>query len=105
MLIRYSQDYQNIFVIGDLNSRTASHHDFILNDNLHNSVLDVVGGLFTYVVDDTLPNRVNPDKGTNDFGSRLLNLCKSCGLRIVNGRHIDGLANDFTFCGSRGLSV
>ncbi|CAG2215755.1 unnamed protein product [Mytilus edulis] len=30
---------------------------------------------------------------------------RSTGLRILNGRHKDGLANDYTFCGSRGMIV
>ncbi|CAG2245999.1 unnamed protein product [Mytilus edulis] len=49
--------------------------------------------------------RRNPDQSTNEFGLKLLNLCRSTGLRILNGRHKDGLANDYTFCGSRGMSV
>ncbi|VDI13071.1 Hypothetical predicted protein [Mytilus galloprovincialis] len=55
--------------------------------------------------DNNLPVRRNPDQGTNEYGTKLLNLCRSTGLRIVNGRHKDGTANDFTFCGSRGMSV
>ena len=49
--------------------------------------------------------RINPDPTVNDFGFKLLTLCKSSGLRILNGRHPDGNSNDFIFAGSRGLSV
>ena len=35
----------------------------------------------------------------------LLKLCKSTGLRILNGRHRSGFANDYTYCGATSLSV
>ncbi|CAC5374325.1 unnamed protein product [Mytilus coruscus] len=53
--------------------------------------------------DNIIRVRRNPDQGTNEYRVKLLNLCRSTGL--VNGRHTDGMANDFTFCGSRGMSV
>ena len=104
-LISYSQLSQKIFVFGDLNARTSVLCDYVQYDFLHTSVLNTLGDLVSYITDEALPNRVNPDKGTNDFGTRLLTVCKSSGLRIVNGRHREGLANDFTFSGSRGMSV
>ena len=61
--------------------------------------------MFTYVADEALPVRRNPDTGTNDYGSKPVNLCKSTGLRIVNGRHHEALDNDFTYSGPRGMSV
>ena len=104
-MIHYSAECPNIFVIGDLNARTANMNDYVQNDKLHDSILDRVGDLFTYVADEALSCRNNPDAGTNDYGSKLLNLCKSSGLRIINGRHPDGLSNDFTYSGPRGMSV
>ena len=32
-------------------------------------------------------------------------MCKSTGLRILNGRHLGGFANDFTYCGPKSYSV
>ena len=32
-------------------------------------------------------------------------MCKSTGLRILNGRHCGGFANDFTYCGPKSYSV
>ncbi|CAG2235195.1 unnamed protein product [Mytilus edulis] len=104
-MIHYSAECPNIFVIGDLNARTANMNDYVQNDKLHDSILDRVGDLFTYVADEALSCRNNPDAGTNDYGTKLLNLCKSSGLRIINGRHPDGLSNDFTYSGPRGMSV
>lgn len=90
------------FVFGDFNSRTQSLPDFIENDSLHNDILD---SLLTYTADSKLPVRMNPDTGHNEYGTKLLLLCKTTGLRIVNGRHKGGHANDFSFNGSRGLST
>lgn len=50
-------------------------------------------------MDEILPLRVNPDKVVNDYGSKLLSLCKSSGLRILNGRHKDAMDRDYTFMG------
>ncbi|CAC5419655.1 unnamed protein product [Mytilus coruscus] len=74
-MIHYSAECPNIFVIGDLNARTANMNDFVQNDKLHDSILDRVGDLFTFVADEALSCRNNPDAGTNDYGTKLLNLC------------------------------
>ncbi|VDI11413.1 Hypothetical predicted protein [Mytilus galloprovincialis] len=100
-MIHYSAECPNIFVIGDLNARTANMNDYVQNDKLHDSILDRVGDLFTYVADEALSCRNNPHAETNDYGTKLLDLCKSSGLRIINGRHPDGLSNDFTYSGPR----
>ncbi|CAC5365021.1 unnamed protein product [Mytilus coruscus] len=76
-------------------------------NKLSKRVLDLlmVGDLFTYVADEALSCRNNPEAGTNDYGTKLLNLCKISGLRIINGRHPDGLSNDFIYSGPRGMSI
>ena len=72
-MIHYSAECPNIFVIGDLNARTANMNDYVQNDKLHDSILDRVGDLFTYVADEALSCRNNQDGGTNDYGTKLLN--------------------------------
>jgi hypothetical protein len=52
-----------------------------------------------------LSKRMNPDKSRNEYGFKLLKLCKSTGLRILNGRHGSGFANDYAHCGATSLSV
>ena len=42
--------------------------------------------VFTYVSEELLSARVYPHSGVNEFGNRLLNLCKASGLRMSNGR-------------------
>ena len=102
-IVQYSAVCHHIFVIGDLNSRTGCMYDFVKNYMLHNSIIDRFGELFTYVADETLLNRENPDIATNDYGIKLINLCKSSGLRVLNGRHSDGLSSDYS--GPRSMSV
>ena len=60
-----------------------------------------------YVVDDPdIPLRISQDAITNEFGHLLLDICKSTGIRIVNGRyfHDEGLGL-FTCHTSNGHSV
>ena len=95
----------NVIVIGDFNARTSDKDDFITNDVIQNDILREVSEILTYETDTVLPTRVNPDKTVNEYGRKLLSLCKSSGLRILNGRHNHGLDRDYTFMGARGLSV
>ena len=92
-------------LIGDTNARTSNANDFILNDVLHDDVLRDIGEVLFYGVYSNLPVRENPDTVVNDYGNKLLTLCKSSGLRILNGRHSVGMDKDFTFIGPRGMSV
>ena len=39
------------------------------------------------------------------FGRKLINLCKTTGIRIVNGRHVQDPNGNFTFYNSRGTSL
>lgn len=94
-----------VMLLGDINARTSNRDDFIFNDFINCDILSEVIELLTYEIDKPLPVRINPDKVVNEYGSKLLSLCKSSGLRILNGRHKHALDRDYTFCGGRGLSV
>ncbi|CAG2202826.1 unnamed protein product [Mytilus edulis] len=89
------------FICGDTNSRTSTYNDFIKEDNLPDSLV----ALTSYSPDSQLSLRVNPDLKTNTWSLKLLSLCKSSGFPIVNGRHREGYANSFTYCGANGTSV
>ena len=59
-------------LLGDLNSRTASRPDFIINDT---------DNRYVPLPDDYLPNldlgpRVSCDRVTNENGQKLLDLCR-----------------------------
>ena len=92
-----------ICLVGDLNCRTANIPDFIENDSVHNSLQNQLSNIFEYSVDENMTERNNPDIELNDYGSKLIKLCKSTGL--LNGRHSGGYSKDFTYCGPKSLSV
>ena len=68
----------NVFLFGDFNSRTKDYPDFIENDAVQTSV-----ALLPYTNDEYLSKRVNPDLGLNEYGTRLMTLCKSTDVRNV----------------------
>ena len=77
---RYKNNNIDFIICGDMNGRTATVCDYVEEDR----------GLYVplpddYIHDDTLP-RCNMDVVVNDQGRRILELCKMCNLRIVNGR-------------------
>lgn len=69
-----------VIIGGDCNARTACKPDFIVNDR-YNCELDADD----YQVEEILP-RFSMDKGSNSHGNKLLELCMSTSLSIVNGR-------------------
>ena len=69
------------------------------------ALLTFLSPLCNYVQDDVLKDRVCPDGTVNSYGLKLIQLCIESGLRILNGRHADNMANDFTYCGANGCSV
>ena len=82
----------NCTVLGDFNGRTNTEPDFCADDNID----DLVDIPFHYVQDIALP-RMNQDLSPVDsHGSKLLGLCKSTGLRIVNGRFLGDTSGCYT---------
>ena len=77
---------------GDFNARTNIEADSCLNDDI-NEFMDIP---YNYVQDDEML-RGNLDKKTIDKnGDLLLNLCRSSGLRIINGRCLGDSMGYFT---------
>ena len=71
---------------GNLNGRVGTGKYCIASDILNKLLLDAIEFL-EYKTDELFPNRVLEDlRYPNSFGSRILELCKSSGLRICNGR-------------------
>ena len=104
-LVSHYASLGKVFAIGDFNSRTKTETDFIPNDIIHESVNNILEGMVPYGADCEVSTRINPDQGNNEYGTRLLALCRSTSLGILNGRHRGGFSNGFTFCGANGLSV
>ena len=78
--ISHFSQYGEIFLIGDMNSRTGKKHDYVDHDSfLANFDIDDI-------TVDTPLRRLSMDSKANRFGDCLLDLCKSTEMRIVNGR-------------------
>lgn len=80
--IRIYNELGHVYLLGDLNSRTSDSLDYVTDINLDRYV-DLPEHV-NYA--SSLPARKNCDKGSNNFGSKLLTLCKENELVIVNGR-------------------
>ena len=86
-----------IYPIGDWNARTGNLLDFIKTKNMVNLPLHVgekTGG----------PRRLNIDQTVNAHGRKLIDLCKSTGHAIQNGR-INEQSNVFTCYRHNGQST
>lgn len=87
----------SVFVCGDFNSRFVSRNDYITHD-IHSVYIDNID----YIPDTPLV-RASPDSSVNSHSLKLLDLCKSTGLRILNGRLSD--TSNFSFISHTGASV
>ena len=88
------------FIAGDLNGRTGCHLDHVeYDDSTYIPLPD------NYEADISLATRKNNDKIINDNGHRLLELCKMCNVRIVNGRIKNDKEGLFTCITHRGQSA
>ena len=80
----YSKDGSNCLVCGDFNGRTLQDADYCSSDNI-NDYLKLPN---PYIQDVPLPSMNMDPSGVNSNGEKLLELCKSTGMRIVNGRFL-----------------
>ena len=97
------KDLGDSVAIGDFNSRVGTQLDFIVHDILDKSSLHLLSNVITYASDIDFTRRNSEDKTVNQFGRKLLSLCKSSGLRIVNGRHTGDKNGSITFYNAMAL--
>ncbi|MES9884249.1 MAG: reverse transcriptase family protein [Sedimenticola sp.] len=99
-------DHSNVYLFGDFNSHISDTNEFINIDNFLMESLEIEdAGVIEYFNKvDILPNygldinRVSKDKKTNNSGHRLIDVCKSNNLFILNGRCGDDKGiGEFTF--------
>ena len=102
---RYKTNDSRIYVAGDLNARTGERADHIENDSLHTDLSNLIAPFVEYTVEPECSKRKSMDTGINTFGRKLLNLCKSSGLRILNGRHKADPTGNITFYNATGKSL
>jgi len=87
----------NCLIIGDFNARTNCEPDFIVNDDDKYISLSSA-----YVSDAPVVRRSLDTKNVDTHGKLLLELCKSSGLRILNGRKLGDSCGNFTCFNHRG---
>ncbi|VDI30527.1 Hypothetical predicted protein [Mytilus galloprovincialis] len=94
-----------VAVLGDLNGRVGLKPDYLLNDFLDPLLLDNIS-FIDYENDrqDFVQRHSEDTKAPNSFGQRILQLCKSSGLRICNGRFGED-SGKITFNNKNGCSV
>ena len=72
----------SLFVVcGDTNGRTATLNDYLEYDNCDHLPLPDF-----YTEDSNVGNRCNMDRVINSQVRRIIDLCKMCNLKILNGR-------------------
>ena len=93
-IIKFGKNEDCILLEGDMNGRSARIQDFI----------DTSGNKHIDDIPPTLVNnkRNNIDPQTNSHGLKLINLCKTCNLRIINGRKIGDSFGKPTYFSSEG---
>ena len=86
-------EHRNLILIGDLNGKTGTDDDFVLDSSDEHSP---VAGNPCYVRDDPI-GRKNRDKHpTDQQGKRILEICKNMSMRILNGRINGDETGNFT---------
>lgn len=89
-IVRFSA-LGNCILIGDFNARTNCNPDFIVNDS--NKYLSPS---MPYITDTPIIRRSLDKKNVDTHGKLLLELCKTSGLRILNGRKLGDFYGNFT---------
>ena len=96
-------DQGTVYVTGDMNARCSDRCDFIENDILNKNLMDNLQPLTDYDLDQN-NSRNSMDTVVNQFGRKLITLCKTTGFRILNGRHNKDPKGSFTFFGPRSIT-
>jgi exonuclease III len=100
-IVKYSKDGY-IFLLGDLNARSATLSDYIEDDS---DKYCSDSEKCHYLVDVNLGARHSQDSVTNNRGQKLADLCIQCRMRIVNGRTLGDTQGYFTCHRPQGSSV
>lgn len=95
----------HIYVVGDFNARCGTLDDFISDDKLEKSVEKNLQSFVDYDNNANVYCRHNADRGVNNFGKKLINLCRTTGLKIVNGRNENDYNGNITFYNANGTST
>ena len=93
-------DLGKIVLLGDYNSRVGTISDFIIqDDNKYTPNGD------TYISDANVREKCSMDACVNDYGKKLIEICRNARLRIANGRVLGDLNGNLTCFQWNGCSV
>ena len=82
--VEHYQSTGRVVLLGDFNARTNKGNDFVMLDNVDHLPL-----ANSYLVDEEHTHSIRNNMDNHNvcsFGRKLLDLCKTSGLRILNGR-------------------
>lgn len=102
-------DFRNngtIIITGDLNARTGIKPDYLPDCNDLGNPDSIVLSSYNTVLDKLgRKHRKSEDKISNSYGNKLLTLCQTLNLRILNGRTLGDLNGNYTCFQHNGRSV
>ena len=109
LLEQYIHTYSrlgHVSIIGDLNSRCGHKSDVIDETSNFDRFIPVIDSHIDQNSTFILPERVSQDSVCNSSGQKLLDICNSTDIRIVNGRMgEDAGSGNMTFMNANGESV
>ena len=82
-LEKHFGQYDSPIIMGDLNGKTKTAPDYVLDATHKHSPINDID---QYITDTPVPRRSMDEKSPDTQGRRILELCQSNGLRILNGR-------------------
>jgi len=98
-----SHELRQKLLAGDFNARTGTNTDFIN----YSQLADVL--LVPQAIEDTLPNdmleRQNCDTVTAGWHREFLDLCRTTGLFILNGRTPGDISGEYTCLSNKGFNT
>ncbi len=95
-------DDLQLIIMGDLNARTGSLRDFIINDD--NRYIPSLEDM-EYDTDTFQIPRCSSDNDINSYGRDLIDLCCSLGIHMMNGRSTSDPDGSFTCFSGEGTSL
>jgi hypothetical protein len=103
--VRKYVELGSVLIMGDLNARCGEANDF-LNVTDFEKYINVISNGDSCEHSFNLPNRFTMDQTVNTSGKKLLELCHSSPIKIVNGRLGDDAGiGSFTFVSDKGCSL
>ena len=93
----------SIILQGDLNARSKQLPDYIVDEE--NEYAPVPPPALYDIDTVATETRWNMDRGSNSYGPKLIEFCKTEPLRILNGRKLGDLLGNFTCFTPQGSSA